>query len=1263
MKTIKKLIIVLLLTLPMAVVADYLFKTLDARDGLTSSQINCIMKDSRGYVWFGTPAGLYRFDGYVFKNFQSDSQDGSSLPNSYINSVQETLDGNLLVETAAGYCVYHPQTESFERDMKQVFARMGIETIPSIVYVDRHKNLWGAIPNKGVVCYNMQQQLLYEFGYTDDAHGVPLGAICSISECKDGALIVYDDGRIVCCDVMHQQHTVWGTNEIAEKKLRRSKTLRAFADQMDNIWLYGQGTLFKYNKSANTWDTSISEQLGLTNVGVDRNINGMAGDRSGNIWIGSDQMGLLRYDINTHKVEPVQPINMNDRQMRHETVSIQSLYVDDTDLLWIGTEKSGIAYSGKYIYRFASLLNGDITALAQADSGKVWYGTSDNGVVGYEGPIASRKVSAMAFTPDGSLWIGSKRNGLTRIQNGKATIYSLAKDSIPTLIDDHINALCTDKVGNLWIATNGGLQVYNPRMNSFSSYTRENGKLNTNNVTALSYNKKDTKKNNLYIGTAEGLVVLNLSTTEKSVLTGNVAHTKQFTNNYITQICKDSRGLIWVGTREGLNVLNSNNDLNNDNLDYITEKQGLCNNNICGIAEDKNNNMWITTSSGVTRIVVNRSHEDGKFAYGLYNYTTADGLQSNEFNPGAILTRHDGNVEFGGLFGVNWMMKNGNSDIDALPRVMLTQLFLGEEEVLTGHEYDGKVLLTQALNESSKLELNHNQNTFTIKFAAGNYNQSERLQFMYWMEGLDDDWKNGNALAHGVTFRDLSSGKYTLHVKAVSTDGAVSNQERTLSISVASHWLLSWWMLLAYAIIILVALYFWRIGLKQLKAIRDRKRAVIKELKRQREAIKAASDDLRQPMARMTSIIGNLSEKEKDLEEREQLNALHSQMLQIITRVSDMQTELEHPEEKAKVSVHDRMELNAKGEIVLPDVPSETLTSEQTRSRAALDMPTMKFSVFMVDDNEDFLKFAMARLKYVYDFHAYVDIIKAATDIEELHPDLVVCKQNMEGMTGSELCNQLKMSPVSQKVKFILLTDKALTPNDMRDQNITLSADDYLAKPFNLQEAIMRFNKVLGLGPIELDNDLIEGAETRMLENQSSSMTTATESYNDADTATALAEGSGETADDDPINIVDTKIVRPIQNAPAITETQMLAEEESTLSDYSMLDIMDQQLMKNIEQYVMQNMSRGQISLEEMAAAMGMGRVPFFHRVRSLTGKTPAELIRDMRLKHACILLKRTNINMSELATNVGFMTAENFITIFREKFGMTPLEYRLKHR
>ena len=178
-------------------------------------------------------------------------------------------------------------------------------------------------------------------------------------------------------------------------------------------------------------------------------------------------------------------------------------------------------------------------------------------------------------------------------------------------------------------------------------------------------------------------------------------------------------------------------------------------------------------------------------------------------------------------------------------------------------------------------------------------------------------------------------------------------------------------------------------------------------------------------------------------------------------------------------------------------------------------------------------------------------------------------------------------------------------------------------------------------------------------------MTTATETMDAGEIeTTALTEISV----DDPMNKVDTAIVKNPRNHTAGTNLPEGIkgyddEEEGGGTDFSMVDAMDRQLLKNIEQYVLQNMSRGQISLEEMSNAMGMGRVPFFHRVRSLTSKTPAELVRDMRLKHACILLKRTNINMSELASNIGFMTAENFINIFKEKFGMTPLEYRLKHR
>ena len=1252
MKHLKKILLLLMLVLPMAAAGVYMFKTLDARNGLTSSQINCILKDSRGYIWLGTPAGLYRYDGYIFKNFQCNSQDGSSLPDSYIISIQETLEGTLWIETSAGYCVYHPQTENFERDMKPVYSRMGIEGQPNVVYIDQHKNVWAAIPNKGVVAYNMQQQTSYEFGYTNDAHGVPQGTVCSISECRDGALVIYEDGRIVCCDIMHQQHTVWQTDFIAREHLRKSITLKAFADQMDNIWLYGQGTLMLYNKNTNTWDTTIGNQLGMTGNDVDHIVNSMTGDRNGNIWIGTDRSGLICTRVNDHTMEYVQPRKYNDNQaVQQDNIGIQSLYIDNNDLLWVGTEKSGLAYYGTNIYKFESELVGDITAMAEDASGKIWFGTSDKGIIGYDGPLASYKVTAMTSTADGSLWVGSKQNGLTRIKDGSSRIYSTVRDSMKTIIDDHINALSADQSGNLWIATNGGLQVYNPKMNTFSSYTRENGMLNTNNVTTLFYGKN----NNLFIGTAEGLIMLNLSSREKTLLTGNKSNLQSFTNNYITQVYEDSRGLLWVGTREGVNVLNTVND----ELSYITEKQGLSNNSICAIIEDNNHSIWITTSNGLSRVVVQRNYEDGTFNYGLYNYDTGDGLQSNEFNRGAILKKKDGTVLFGGLYGYNKIRKNDKDDQESLPRVMLTQLFINEEEILTGHAYDGTVILTSALNESNKIELKNTQNTFTIKFAAGNYNQGERLQFMYWMEGLDNDWRNGDALLHGVRFNHLKSGKYTLHVKAVSADGGVSNQERTLTITIDRPWWLSIWMMSVYVIVLIVIVAIWRWGIKRIKDVWNRKRTVIEELKRQRDEIKVASDELRQPMARMTTIIGGLAEREQDLEGREQLNSLHFQLLQIITRISEMQSTLENPEQRAESTAKDKLELNDRGEVIAMANAQPELTANIKPLK--MDALAKKFSVVMIDNNHEFLHFINAHLQDVYNFHVYDNIKEALPDIEMLDADLVICKQDMgpSSMTGSELCNQFKMDERRGKTKFVLMTDGVLSQQEMVDQNITLAADEYLAKPFNIQEAVMRFNKLMGLGPLEMEGNFIEGYETRMLEGHNASMTTATIDYNDLQGTQPTDQSEADTAAEGNRQEEETKA--PIENAPMSIADQYY--DGKTLGDYSMNSTMDQQLMRNVEQYVLQNMSRGQISLEEMASAMGMGRVPFFHKIRSITTKTPAEVVRELRLKHACTLLVTTNINLSELAINVGFMTAENFINIFREKYGMTPLEYRLKNK
>jgi AraC-like DNA-binding protein/DNA-binding response OmpR family regulator len=489
----------------------------------------------------------------------------------------------------------------------------------------------------------------------------------------------------------------------------------------------------------------------------------------------------------------------------------------------------------------------------------------------------------------------------------------------------------------------------------------------------------------------------------------------------------------------------------------------------------------------------------------------------------------------------------------------------------------------------------------------------------------------------------------------VSAEWKNSDQERVVEIVIDRPFFLQYWMLIIYALIIAVAIYMWKQGIDHIRQLWKRKKAILGELVRQREEIKAASDELRQPMSRMTSIIMNLAEKDASLEEREQLNALHSQMLQLITRVSDMQTALDHPEQKAEKTVRRSYLMEGQGEMNLPALTDDELTSEIKPIEG--ESPTAKYRIVFIDNNKEFVKFVTSRLKYLYDFHPYDNIHKAATDIESMIPDIVVCKQDMDDMTGSELCKNIKLHPRLNRIKFVLMTDTRLSAKDMLDQGIAMSADDYLSKPFNLQEVIMRFNKLLGVGPIEIDNRLIAGAETRMLEDRNSSMTTASESN-----TTALTGSKYTVVEDEQINAVT---IVPVKSnlTKAMDQSVNFAEEEEMREKYSMADNIDKQLIDSIEQYVQQNMSRGTINLEEMAQAMGMAMKPFFQKVREITGKTPAEVVRDIRLRHACILLQRTDLNMSVLANNVGFATGEHFIALFKERFGMSPSEYRLKYR
>src|SRR5438105_4776546 len=71
---------------------QYRFSQLDIHNGLSHNQVNCIFKDSEGFMWFGTASGLNRFDGYTVKVFRHDPADKKSVLDDFINNIFEGPD-------------------------------------------------------------------------------------------------------------------------------------------------------------------------------------------------------------------------------------------------------------------------------------------------------------------------------------------------------------------------------------------------------------------------------------------------------------------------------------------------------------------------------------------------------------------------------------------------------------------------------------------------------------------------------------------------------------------------------------------------------------------------------------------------------------------------------------------------------------------------------------------------------------------------------------------------------------------------------------------------------------------------------------------------------------------------------------------------------------------------------------------------------------------------------------------------------------------
>ena len=1334
---------VLLLSSWMVVAQSYQFKHLEVSDGLSNNSVNTICKDRDGFMWFGTTTGLNRYDGYTFKIYQHAENDPGSLPDNYITDIVEMPDGRFWVNTGRGYVLFDKEQDCFITDVTGFMKNLESGGVPEQVFVDREGNTCLSVAGEGCYRYKEGGKRLF-FSYVE--HSLPEHGVTQIAECSDGLLLIYNTGLLVCLD-RATLAIKWQSDEI-KKYIPAGKTIEfsLFVDRDNCIWAYSLMGIWAYDCGTKSWRTDLTA---IWSSRPDVIIHAVAQDIEGRIWVGKDYDGIDVLEKETGKVTSLVAHDDNGRSLPHNT--IYDLYADRDGIMWVGTYKKGVSYYSESIFKFNMYEWGDITCIEQADENRLWLGTNDHGILLWnrstgkaepfwrdaEGQLPNPVVSMLKLK-DGKLWVGTFNGGLYCMNGSQIRSY---KEGVGNaLASNNVWALVEDDKGRIWIASlGGGLQCLEPVSGTFETYTSSNSALLENNVTSLCW----VDNNTLFFGTAnQGVGMMDMRTREIKKIQGQSGNVK-LSNDAVNHVYKDSRGLVWIATREGLNVYDTRRHVFLD-LSPVAEAKG---NFIAAITEDQERNMWVSTSRKVIRVTV-ASDGKGSYLFDSRAYNSEDGLQNCDFNQRSIKTLHNGIIAIGGLYGVNVFAPDHIRYNKMLPNVMFTGLSLFDEAVKVGQSYGGRVLIEKELNDVENVEFDYKQNIFSVSFASDNYNLPEKTQYMYKLEGFNNDWLTLPLGVHNVTFTNLAPGKYVLRVKAINSDGYVGIKEATLGIVVNPPFWMSWWAYLLYAVGLVIVLFLARYRMLKREREKFHLQQIENEVAKNEEInnmkfrfFTNVSHELRTPLTLIISPLeGMLKETTDELQStRLQLMYRNAQrLLHLVNQLLDFRKgemsthQLSLSEGDIISYVHSvcnsfllmadkkhiqfsffsgidtfsmAFDADKVGKIVMnllsnafkftPEGGRVTVMIEHvagTPDILEIKIADTGIGISDVDKEHIFERFYQAGHKGVEETTGNGIGLSLVRDFVTLHEGEVKVFDNI-GM-GSVFVIQFPVKHVETQVQLPEETgmpagdeeDKEMKEEareEMERKNfpLLLIVDDnedfriFMRYSLELQYRVklavngkeaweMMQEELPDLVISDVMMPQMDGNELcRLIKQDKRTAHIPVILLTARQNTEAKLEGLQTGADDyvtKPFNmtILVLRIRKLIELSRYHRVTQgMIDPAPSEI----VITSLDEKLIEKAIKYVEDNMSRTELSVEELSRELGMSRVHLYKKLLQITGKTPIEFIRVIRLKRAAQLLRESQLHVSEVAFEVGFNNPKYFSRYFKDEFGVLPSVYQEK--
>ena len=526
-------------------------------------------------------------------------------------------------------------------------------------------------------------------------------------------------------------------------------------------------------------------------------------DQDGALWLGTNKLGLVK--LTRDRTQAIWYQSNPDDPNGLGGDLVVGLYRDRENSFW-STTKAGDVYRFQprspafRSYRHQrgnphSLDEGSVTAAYVEDRNTLWIGT-DRGlnrvdrrtdqVTRYDEPVFRRGVRAIAKDRRGNLWVGTTGNGLVRLdpRSGRYRIYAHLASDPRTLSYDNIEALWIDRGGTLWVATDFGLNRFDPATEGFRRYSPQPKSLTQYRSIA------EERGGALWLATSShGLHRFDPATGTFTTFEPRLRDLRSLGHNRVNSVHVDGSGAVWAATFRGLVKF----DPRDGTFTSYDSRSGLPTDTVLGILEAENGNLWVSTQDGLSRF-------DPR-AETFTNYHTSDGLLTDLFDVPVVATKsRSGEMFFGSHSGLVAFFPDQVIEQKFVAPVVVTDFRLFGEPVQLG-----KGPLKQPIWSATSLELEA-RSIFSFDFSALNYIDPARTRYRYRLEGLESKWNETDSARRTVAYTTLPAGNYTLRVQARATRGDWTESSVALRIRISPPWYATWYFRSLYAAVLLTML-------------------------------------------------------------------------------------------------------------------------------------------------------------------------------------------------------------------------------------------------------------------------------------------------------------------------------------------------------------------------------------------------------------------------------------------------------------------------